>query len=141
MAAISDRLSVVVDYNKSVSQMVDEAKEHYLWVTDELCKADFPIGQLGVAQLNMRIVDFERTSYMPSADLAELGMREATVEELLAFAVQHRCPTGIHDLMASGSVWVWFYGFYYSPAVAGTQIYMSPRHCDGVGRWFLGVEN
>lgn len=112
--------SITVDYSLSLADMIKAGR--YDWVNDDIVANHFPVSDNGKTEIEMHLVRFNRTieSEKAIAELDNMGLRPASIEELLALGAQ--CPDLQREfpIVALGSVWrpsggcppvpyLWFY--------------------------------
>lgn len=104
--ACGDVYSLVVDYSKSLSEMIAAGK--YDWVNDDITAKHFPVMGNGQAEIVPQLVHFNRSisSDTAIAELNSRGLRPATLPELLAFGAKYPELQRQFPIVALGSVWV-----------------------------------
>ncbi len=80
---------LIVDYTKSLATIIAEGK--YDWVNENITEANFPNSASGTVSVIAEIVHFNRaiSSHSAVAELAKMGLRPATIWELLAFGAKY----------------------------------------------------
>jgi len=108
--AVRDSFYIVVDYSKSLAQMIQSG--NYDWVNDNITSSHFPIQVQGKAELNPELIHYGK--YMDSDDIVRdmdnRGLRPATLPELLAFGATYPDKQREFPIVALGSVWRYWYG-------------------------------
>jgi len=95
---------ITVDYGQNLAQMIEVGK--YDWVNSDITAKNFPTKGKGKDNLETEIVHFGRSmsSEQVLADLDKMGLRPATLPELLAFGAKHPELQRQFPIVALGSV-------------------------------------
>ncbi len=104
-SVIQATYSVVVDYTKSLSQMVKAGK--YELVNSNIIADHFPIKGEGQQEVEVTLFHFGRTmsSEEVISELKKAGYRPARIEELLALGAERPELQKQFSVVALGSVW------------------------------------
>ncbi len=96
--------SAVVDYSQSLVEMVSAGK--YDWVSEGITEKNFPKTMSGKVRVNFELVHFNRniTSDIAVMGLGGMGLRPATIWELLAFGAKYPELQREFPVVALGSV-------------------------------------
>lgn len=102
---VSDPMRVTVDYSQPLEEMI--AAGRYGRVNSNITEENFPIKGSGKVDLNLELVCFNKyiSSNEAIAELKKLGMRPATLPELLAFDEKYLEEQRKYPILALGSVW------------------------------------
>ncbi|MBI1956993.1 MAG: hypothetical protein HYS44_00845 [Candidatus Niyogibacteria bacterium] len=96
--------SVTVNYGLSLAEMI--AAGHYDWVNNDITAKRFPVKGEGVVNVEIQLVHLNCT--MESDDILReldtMGLRPATIEELLAFGAKYPDIQCEFPIVALGSV-------------------------------------
>jgi hypothetical protein len=102
---VRDSLRIVVDYSKSLAEMVKAGK--YNWVNIDITADHFPVKGSGKTDLIAEILGYG--DYVSSEeiikDMDRRGFRPATIAELLAFDEAYPDKQREFPIVALGSVW------------------------------------
>ncbi|MBI2039244.1 MAG: hypothetical protein HYT22_03130 [Candidatus Niyogibacteria bacterium] len=127
----SNLYPITVDYTLSLERMI--AAGHYDWKNDDITAKHFPMKGEGSANVEIQLVHFNRVMESETVirELDTMGLRPATLEELLAFGAKYPDIQREFPIVALGSVWRYASGFRSVPFLgrSGAQ-----RHL-GLG-WF-----
>jgi hypothetical protein len=107
--------SVTIDYAKSVEQMKSDGQ--YDWSNDNINGENFPITGEGVIETMLELVHFDRVvgTSEAEAELDKMGLRPATIEEILAFGAKYPEIQREFPIIALGSSWVSRFGNRFVP--------------------------
>lgn len=99
---------ITVNYDLSLSEMIKAG--HYDWVNQHITSEHFPVNGTDIKEVVTELVHFNHFNrYMEFKDmlreLEELGLRPATIEELLAFGAKYPKLQRQFFIVALGSVW------------------------------------
>lgn len=98
---------VVVDYGRAVEQLVGDGE--YDWCNTDIVSRNFPsmMGTEIRAQIDIYLVSFDRriSSEGVITEMEILGLRPATIVELLALGAQHPDIQRDYQIAALGSTW------------------------------------
>src|ERR1039458_7111616 len=96
---------LTVDYSKTLEQMIADGK--YDWKNSEIKAKNFPLNGQGTTAVNIELVHFNRNieSDTALAELDKMGLRPATLPELLAFGAKYPDKQREFPIVALGSVW------------------------------------
>ena len=96
---------VTVDYSKTLEQMIADGK--YDWKNSDIKAKNFPLNGQGTTAVNIELVHFNRNieSDTALAELDKMGLRPATLPELLAFGAKYPDKQREFPIVALGSVW------------------------------------
>ena len=97
---------VTIDYGMKLSEMIDAG--HYDWKNGDINEKNFPVTGEGTVEVSPELVHFDRvigTSEV-EAELDKMGLRPATIEELLAFGATYPDVQREFPIIALGSSWV-----------------------------------
>ncbi len=104
-------LKVVVDYGKSLAEMIAAGK-YDGYINPDITEKHFPIPKIPAGlptkvELNLKLVHFNKvmTSDQVLAELKKQGLRPATLPELLAFGAAYPDKQREFPIVALGSVW------------------------------------
>ncbi|KKU85161.1 MAG: hypothetical protein UY15_C0040G0007 [Parcubacteria group bacterium GW2011_GWA2_47_9] len=102
---IKNIFRVVVDCGQTLAQMIAAGK--YNRVNSDITNANFPIIGSGKKNVAVELVHFNRSIESNEAirELDRMGMRPATIEELLAFGAKYPEVQREFPILALGSVW------------------------------------
>lgn len=119
-----DTFPVTVDYSKTLEQMIADGK--YDWENPGINAKNFPMEGKGTSTANIELVHFNRNvdSNGVLRELDNMGLRPATLPELLAFGAKYPEKQREFPIVAHGSVWRYSRG-------RRIVAYLS---CDGDGR-------
>ncbi|KKT49279.1 MAG: hypothetical protein UW41_C0009G0046 [Candidatus Collierbacteria bacterium GW2011_GWC2_44_18] len=97
--------SVNVDYATSVEQMIKAGK--YDWFNDDITSGHFPSNEKGKSQMVIYLLNFDGDISSENAlqEMNKLGLRPATLKELLALGAQHPNLQRKDVIVALGSTW------------------------------------
>ena len=105
VTAKNDAFRVRVNYDLSVKEAVSAGK--YDWENDDINDKNFPSKRSGLAQIDIRLVHFNKD--MSSEDvlkeLDKMGLRPAELPELLALGAEYPDEQRKYPIVALGSVW------------------------------------
>ena len=95
---------VTVDYSKTLEQMIADGK--YDWKNSDIKAKNFPLNGQGTTAVNIELVHFNRNieSDTALAELDKMGLRPATLPELLAFGAKYPDKQREFPIVALGSV-------------------------------------
>lgn len=95
---------ITVDYSLTLEQMITAGG--YDWVNSSITSESFPITETGKAELNAQLVCFERamSSDQALAELDKMGLRPATIAELLVFGAKYPQKQLEFSIVGLGSV-------------------------------------
>ena len=100
-----DAFRVRVNHDLSVKEAVSAGK--YDWENDDINDKNFPSKRSGLAQIDIRLVHFNKD--MSSEDvlkeLDKMGLRPAELPELLALGAEYPDEQRKYPIVALGSVW------------------------------------
>ncbi len=101
---------LVVDYNQSLAEMIVRGK--YDWVNFDISEKHFPVARRGTDELELQLVHLNRavSSDEVLRELEKLGLRPATLPELLAFGAAYKEEQRKYPIVALGSVWLGGFG-------------------------------
>lgn len=104
-ARTADIYSVTVDYTIPLADMVAAGK--YDWVNSEITAEHFPTKGEGRVEVKISLACFNRVmeSNEVITELDKLGLRPATLPELLAFGAKYPDVQRGFPVVALGSVW------------------------------------
>jgi hypothetical protein len=107
----SDTYKVVVDYGKTLTEMIKLGK--YAWVNDDISDKHFPIQGAGTQEAELVLVHLNReaTTKEVLEHLNALGLEPAKVEHLLAFGAAYPEIQKEFPIVALGSIWVGDVGY------------------------------
>ena len=96
---------VVVDYSRTLGQMIEAG--HYNYADKSITPKNFPLTGEGQVELDLCLVHFNRdiTSEAAMKELEKMGMRPATLPELLALGEKYPEEQRQYPMIALGSVW------------------------------------
>src|SRR3989344_3384599 len=96
---------VVIDYGKTIEEMV--ATGHYDWSNSDISSGNFPVSGNGTANANLELVHLNKDASSEGgvAYLESLGMRPATIAELLVFGATYPEVQREFPVIALGSSW------------------------------------
>lgn len=109
---------VVVDYGLSLADMI--AAGRYDWTNSNITAVHFPFTGEGKVEMAIELVHFGRVIEDGDEGLRELdkmGLRAATLPELLAFGIRYPDVQQQFPIVALGSVWQHRYGDRHVPAL------------------------
>ncbi|MDD5340844.1 MAG: hypothetical protein PHC97_00170 [Patescibacteria group bacterium] len=106
----SDTYRVVVDYGKTLTEMIKLGK--YAWVNDDISDKHFPVQGVGQQEAELVLVHLNKdaTTKEALAHLDGLGLKPASIEHLLAFGAANPDVQREFPIVALGSVWVDAFG-------------------------------
>ncbi len=148
---------VVMDYSQSLADMIKAG--NYNWVNSDITEKNFPLpkipaglspstssGQATKVELNLELIRFNRSisSNDAIAELKKMGLRPATLPELLSFGSTYPEKQREFPIVALGSVWQNWLGFRLVPflwsASDRRDLYLPLVECDWPeGYRFLAV--
>ena len=124
-------LKLKINYSKSVEELVKAGK--YAYVNSDITSDIFPSSESGTA--NLEAVIFEPKGYSSSEgilkEMETVGLKPATLKELLEFGIKYPKEQLKHYVVALGSVWRYPFGGRHVPYLWG---YVSERRLDLL--WF-----
>lgn len=141
-----DTFKVVVDYSKSLAEMIRLGK--YDWANDDINDKHFPIQGAGQHEAELVLVHFNKdiTTKEVLAHLSSNDLKAAEIEHLLVFGTIYPEIQKEFPVVALGSVWVLGGGFrdcpYLSFVGGGRELGLGWRGDDdqwGGGCRFLAV--
>lgn len=102
---ISDSFHVVVDYSKTLTEMISAG--NYDWVNSEI-NQDRLLVQDSVEAINIELIHYDKHMKADDIilDLDTRGLRPATLPELLAFGATYMKEQRKFSIVALGSVWL-----------------------------------
>lgn len=107
MNAVSENqvFSVTVDHDLPLSEMIDAGK--YDFANNDINDYNFPKEDEGKADLDLVLLHFNReiVSEEAIAEMKKMGMRPATLLELLAFGEKYPEEQRRYRIIALGNVW------------------------------------
>jgi len=108
--AEKDIFPVTIDHTRPIKQMI--ANGDYDWVNDDITEEHFPREKTkGKEKVDLELIHFNKSisSDNAIAELKKLGMRPATLPELLAFGAAYTNKQREFPIVALGSAWrVWY---------------------------------
>lgn len=109
---------VTVDYSRTLEDMI--AAGHYNYVNERIIPRNFPLTGEGQVELDLCLVHFNRdiTSEEAIKELEKMGMRPATLPELLALGEKYPEEQRQHPIIALGNVWRCPFGHRHVPFLA-----------------------
>jgi hypothetical protein len=124
-AAVVVSFKLVVDYGKSLGEMIVAGQ--FDWVNDDITAEHFPITEKGTVEVDLQYVHLGRTATTAEvlAEMEKLGLRPATIAELVAFAAKNPEEQRKYWIVALGSSWVDGGGHRKVPILDGSD---SERH-------------
>jgi hypothetical protein len=127
---------VIVNYGQNLDQMIEAG--HYDYVNYDITVTNFPFKKKGMAEVSIKLVHFNRSIGSEEAigELKKMGLRPATLPELLAFGAKYPRVQCQFPIAALGSVWQGGYGLGGVPYLWGS--YAGERRLDLTsvqGRW------
>ncbi len=101
----SNLYPVYVDYDLSVEDAVKLGR--YDWANSDITSKHFPTQRTGTAQIEVRLVHFDRVISTDDAlrELDRMGLRPAELHELLTLGATHPNLQRKFPVIALGSVW------------------------------------
>lgn len=105
-AAAANVFTATVDYGKRLSAVIKAGK--YDWVNSDITEKNFPATrEEGTEEVAFELVHFNRviSSDGALAEMYKVGLRPATLEELLAFGAKYPEEQRKYPVVALGSVW------------------------------------
>lgn len=96
---------VTVDYSRTLEAMI--AAGNYNYANESIIPRNFPLTGEGQVELDLCLVHFNRdiTSEEAIKELEKMGMRPATLPELLALGEKYPEEQRQHPIIALGNVW------------------------------------
>jgi hypothetical protein len=97
-------LKIVVDYSMTLAEMIVAGR--YDWKNDDITAERFPIMGKGKKEIAVELIHFNRniSSDDVERELDKMGLRSATIEELLAFGATFPETQRKFSIIALGSV-------------------------------------
>lgn len=97
-------LQIIVDYSLSLEQMIAAGCYRFVRRSD-ITPKNFPMDGAGVVELKSQIIHFNRPISSKDAvkELEKIGLRPATIEELLAFGAAYSRARKMFTIVALGS--------------------------------------
>lgn len=101
---LPEKFTLEVDYDKSLEEMI--AAGRYDWKNSDITADRFPVKGKGKKKAEVELVHFNRdiSSEDAIAEMDKLGLRPATIEELLAFGAANPDIQRKFPIVALGSV-------------------------------------
>lgn len=95
----------IVDYSQSLKEMIAAGK--YGYANENITSSNFPFKGKGKIELEAQLVHFGKfmSSEAVLVELDKMGLRPATLPELLAFGATHSEEQRKYPVVALGSVW------------------------------------
>src|SRR6266852_8848440 len=114
-----DIFPVTVNYHHKLQEMIHAGK--YDWVNPNITAKNFPIARKGTTQLAIELVHFRRPMKTPEIlqELDAKSLRPTDLPELLALGATYADISWQFPVVALGSVWQFFSGRRYVPALWG----------------------
>lgn len=114
---------VSINYDLSVEAMVRAGD--YDYQNSDITERNFPSEEKGTRELELHLVHFNRvmSSDDVKRELAKLGLRPATLKELLAFGALYKEEQRKYPIVALGSVWQYWDGNRDVPYLVGYSGY------------------
>lgn len=99
---------VVVDYDQTLDQMVKAGGYDMVVEEEKITAKNFPFQAKGKVNVDLQLIHFGKAMQEWEIDtkLDRMGLRPATIEELLAFGAQYRDEQRKFAIVAMGSQWV-----------------------------------
>lgn len=97
---------IIVDYGQTLSQMIKAG--NYVWTNSDIKSENFPIVETSKAEVETVLVHLNKkvSTEHVLKHLDSLGLRPATIAELLAFGAKYPDVQRQFSVVALGSVWV-----------------------------------
>ncbi len=100
-----EKINLVVNYDRSVEDGIKAGKHD--WSDNNIISSRFPSEEAGTKEVSIELIHFGR--YMETdevlSELDKIGMRPATLKELLALGEKHSDLQREFPIIALGSVW------------------------------------
>jgi hypothetical protein len=105
-AVVVVAFKVTVDYGKSLAEMISAGR--YDWTNQDITAEHFPTEGKGTVEVELQYVHLNRsaTTAQVLAEMEKLGLRPATLPELLAFGAANPEEQRKYWIVALGSSWV-----------------------------------
>lgn len=96
--------AITVDYRQSLEKMVKSG--HYDWTNNDINSKNFPIQKGETVEIETQLVHFDKNmgSDAVIAELDKMGLRPATIAELLVFGAKYPDKQKEFPIVALGSV-------------------------------------
>lgn len=107
---INEQYPVTIDYSKSIEQMIADGQ--YGWSSDRINGENFSVEGDQIVEIKLEFFRFDGETCISDvrAKLDKLGLRPATIEELLAFGATYPEIQREFTVIAAGSWFVPPYG-------------------------------
>jgi len=127
---------ITVNYGQNLGQMIEAGR--YDYVSYDITVTNFPVQEKGTAEVSIKLVHFDRSMRTEEAivELNEMGLRPATLPELLAFGAKYPQVQCQFPVVALDSIWQDRSGDRNAPYLWGS--YAGERRLDLTsirGRW------
>lgn len=96
---------ITVDYSRSISEMIKAAQ--YVYSNKNITAKNFPVEGRGIFETEVVLEHFDRSIGSEEAikELAQMGLRPAKIEHLLAFTARRTLLRWFYPIVALGAVW------------------------------------
>jgi hypothetical protein len=110
---------ITINYDLRLERMIEDG--HYDWKNSDIKAKNFPVDGKGTSAVNIELVHFNRTMHSDEvlAELDKMGLRPATLPELLAFGAKYPEKQREFPIVALGSVWRYLDGHRFVACLCG----------------------
>ncbi len=100
-----EKINLVANYDRSVEDGIKAGK--YNWSNSNITSSHFPSEEAGTKEVSIELIYFGRNMETNEvlSELDKMGMRPATLKELLALGEKHPDLQREFPIIALGSVW------------------------------------